>query len=241
MPEGEFQQFCVETTAFFRLRCQLILTEFAEAVGGVVARLWNPRQCAPALPIEISDLCRLLSKPECRGGRKGRNQGLRHWAAYWAWDYESVDTDLTTLVEIRNLLSHEAVRVGHGEVDRLAGAVRRVMQALGLPTTGDRLESPPPAAADAAAAAAAAAVVTVRAGGGAGRLSVSHGERAFVGRSAELQGLAEALTAAEARGEASRIAVTGPSGIGKTAVALKICEALREKLPFQVAEDGGVV
>ena len=211
-----------------------------------MASLWNPRQSAPALPIEISDLCRLLSKPECRGGRKGRNQGLRHWAVYWAWDYEAVDTDLTTMVEIRNLLSHEAARVGHGEVDRLAGAARRVMQALGLAATEDRHKSPPTAdaaaaavgdAAAAAAAVAAEAVVTVRACGGAGRLSVAYGERAFVGRSAEVQGLAQALATAEASGEASRIAVTGPSGIGKTAVALKICEALREKLPFQVAED----
>ena len=71
----------------------------------------------------------------------------------------------------------------------------------------------------------------------------SSGDQTFksyplVGRAALVAEIEQNIRVAVCQGEASRTALTGLSGIGKTALARCVCEALRNVLPFQVLLQG---
>jgi hypothetical protein len=222
MKEGDTRRLKLNASIFALAVSEASLLRFSETVSHHIHSFSNK---VLSFPLDISELCAIL---EAHGGS---NFELNGWKEYVSWDFFSVQRDLSAIRAFRNTLNHEPESASLSRVSSLLKSISRILDALCIERGfADRYLL----AVDKAKTQSDSILVDLYGEAGPTTMRIGFNPKPLVGREALMRVLVDDILASAVRGDASRTALVGKSGAGKTVLARAVCEALLPHLPFQV-------
>jgi tetratricopeptide (TPR) repeat protein len=205
---------------------------FVTEVGGKARSVWSDQK---KLPPDLNDISGLIRHLQSHKPPNGRNQQLRKWPGYKNWNFGSVEVSLKAIKKCRDNLYHQPLSISAEMVGNLLSSIIRVLEELKMDTScweklqelndshcihcsdSDNIRLRVSREVDAEAV----------------RMQIGFSARELTGRGSLIKKVTEDIIERANRGEHSRTALTGRSGVGKTVLAREICNKLFEVLPLQ--------
>ena len=205
------------------------LDKFAAEVGGKARSVWSDKT---KLPTDLSEVSGLI---KCLQAQNGRNQQLTHWTEYKNWIYVAVKSSLETIKIHRNTMYHEPIAVSAEMVFDLLRSNIRVLAELGMDQSSleQLLKFVHVRCVQCSDSVPIPFRVSRQADATAVGMQIGFSARKLTGRDSLIAAVADDILERAKRGEHSRTALTGQSGVGKTVLAREICNRLLDVLPLQ--------